>query len=53
MIPGVTVIGLFENSGKESWLEVNDVYVFGFDVESEEFSVGNTYSLPDGNHLRS
>lgn len=46
-------MGLLENSGKESWLEVNDVYVFGFDVESEELSVGRTYSLPNGNHFRS
>lgn len=55
MIPGVTVIGLVENSGNESWLEVYDVYVFGFEFGSEEFefSVGKTYSLPNGNHLRS
>lgn len=53
MIPEVREIGLFENSGKESWLEVNDVYVFGFDVVSEGVSVGSTYSLPNGNHFKS
>lgn len=53
MIPGVTVIGLSKNSGNESWLEVNDVYVFGFDVVSEGVSVRSMYSLPNGNHFKS
>lgn len=53
MILGVTVIGLFANSGNVSWLVVNDVYVFGFTVGSEVVSVGRTYSLPNGNHCRS
>ena len=54
IIFSITLIGFFENSGNESWLQVNDVYVFGFE---EEFDFGssdaNKNSLPFGSHFNS
>lgn len=48
------MIGLLENSGRESWLQINEVYVFCFsDVFEAEFSVHCRNSLPFGNHIRS
>lgn len=43
-----------ENSGRESWLQLNEVYVFCFpDVFEAEFSVSCRSSLPFGNQIKS
>lgn len=47
------VIGLLENSGRESWLQLNEVYVFGFSDVFEAEPVPCRNSLPFGNHSRS
>lgn len=49
-------IGSLENSGNESWLQRNDVYVFGFEFEADvdvDFSAERGNSLPFGNHFSS
>lgn len=51
----MTLIALLENSGRESWLQVNDVYVLGFkDVSADlESSDAKRNSLPFGDQINS
>lgn len=44
------MIGLSANSGKESWLQLNEVKVLGFEFDPFD-SLRN--SLPFGNHCNS
>ena len=51
---GLGTIGFSENSGNESWLQRNEVYVFSFEGEFDVgFSAASGNSLPFGNHISS